>query len=207
MIVYKDIVSGDEIISDTWKLIETPGGVLWEVNCKKYVKGAESFPKCVPVCSVLYGSLTENPGIIELEGANPSAEEGGDEDYSGEGGGEMVHDIEVSFQLHWLKLDENGHETKPPKEQFKAHLKSYVKKVNNALKERGASEETIKEFQAGAPAAVKKILANYDNYDVLMGSSMNGDGIIIRHVLIDFREDGITPFATIWKHGLVPEKV
>lgn len=79
--------------------------------------------KCVPVCSVLYGSLTENPGIIELEGANPSAEEGGDEDYSGEGGGEMVHDIEVSFQLHWLKLDENGHETKPPKEQFKAHLK------------------------------------------------------------------------------------
>ncbi|KAG5300391.1 TCTP family protein [Histoplasma ohiense] len=183
MIVYKDIVSGDEIISDTWKLIETPGGVLWEVNCKKYVKGAENF---------------------QLEGANPSAEEGGDEDYSGEGGGEMVHDIEVSFQLNWLKPDENGQETKPPKEQFKAHLKSYVKKVNNALKERGASEETIKEFQAGAPAAVKKILANYDNYDVLMGSSMNGDGM---HVLIDFREDGITPFATVWKHGLVPEKV
>ncbi|EER37927.1 TCTP family protein [Histoplasma capsulatum var. duboisii H88] len=183
MIVYKDIVSGDEIISDTWKLIETPGGVLWECDCKKYARGAEKF---------------------QLEGANPSAEEGGEEDYSGEGGGEMVHDIEVSFQLNWLKPDENGQETKPSKEQFKAHLKSYVKKVNNALKERGASEETIKEFQAGAPAAVKKILANYDNYDVLMGSSMNGDGM---HVLIDFREDGITPFATVWKHGLVPEKV
>lgn len=79
--------------------------------------------KCVLICSVLYGSLTKNPDIIELEGANPSAEEGGEEDYSGEGGGEMVHDIEVSFQLNWLKPDENGQETKPSKEQFKAHLK------------------------------------------------------------------------------------
>jgi hypothetical protein len=31
--------------------------------------------------------------------------------------------------------------------------------------------------------------------------------ITSRYVLIDFREDGITPFATIWKHGLISEKV
>ena len=74
---------------------------------------------------------------------------------------------------------------------------------------------------------MKKLIANYDNYDVLMGSSMNPEGmyvsshlihasplglpanltVVARHVLIDFREDGITPFATIWKHGLVEEKV
>ena len=74
---------------------------------------------------------------------------------------------------------------------------------------------------------MKKIIANYDNYDVLMGSSMDPNGMyvssllfpglsllelpanitVVRHVLIDFREDGITPFATIWKHGLVEEKV
>lgn len=28
-----------------------------------------------------------------------------------------------------------------------------------------------------------------------------------RHILIDFREDGVTPFATLWKHGLVETKV
>lgn len=28
-----------------------------------------------------------------------------------------------------------------------------------------------------------------------------------RHVLIDFREDGVTPFATLWKHGLKGNKV
>lgn len=28
-----------------------------------------------------------------------------------------------------------------------------------------------------------------------------------RVVLIDFREDGVTPYATIWKHGLKEVKV
>ncbi|KAK2813881.1 hypothetical protein FQN50_000282 [Emmonsiellopsis sp. PD_5] len=177
MIIYKDIISGDEILSDTFKIIEAPGGVLWEVDCKKYVKGKENF---------------------KLEGANPSAEDGGDDEGDDDTPGEMVHDIEDQFQLNWLKDD------KPSKEQFKAHLKSYVKKVNNKLKEDGASEETIKAFQAGAAGAVKKILGNYDNYDVLMGKEMNPDGM---HVLIDFRDDGVTPYATIWKHGLSEMKV
>jgi hypothetical protein len=28
-----------------------------------------------------------------------------------------------------------------------------------------------------------------------------------RHILIDFREDGVTPYATLWKHGLEEMKV
>jgi hypothetical protein len=28
-----------------------------------------------------------------------------------------------------------------------------------------------------------------------------------RYVLIDFREDGVTPYATVWKHGLKETKV
>ncbi|KAL2220538.1 TCTP family protein [Thermoascus aurantiacus ATCC 26904] len=180
MIIYKDILSGDELFSDTFNIKEVDG-VLWEADCRKYLKGAETF---------------------QLEGANPSATgEDADEGGDGEGERKMVYDIEDQFRLVWLKAEEG---MKPSKEAFKAHLKSYVKKVNNKLKERGASEETIKEFQAGAPNAVKKILANYDNYDVLMGQSMDGDAM---HVLIDYREDGITPYATLWKHGLEEMKV
>jgi hypothetical protein len=97
-----------------------------------------------------------------------------------------------------------------------------MKKVLTKLTETGASEETIKEFKTNAPAGVKKILANYDNYDVLMGQSTDGDAMYVprlvnglvrsltclaRHVLIDFREDGVTPYATLWKHGLVEMKV
>ncbi|OKL56045.1 Translationally-controlled tumor protein-like protein [Talaromyces atroroseus] len=178
MIIYKDIISGDEIISDTFNLKEE-GPVLWTADCRKYLKGSESF---------------------QLEGANPSAE-GGDEDEGGEGAQTMVHDIEDQFRLVWLKTDEG---MKPSKEAYKSHLKTYVKAVNNKLKEKGASEETIKEFQSGAAAAVKKILGNYDNYDVLMGQSMDGNAM---HVLIDFRDDGVTPFATVWKHGLEEMKV
>ncbi|KAL1978608.1 hypothetical protein VTN31DRAFT_1467 [Thermomyces dupontii] len=180
MIIYKDIISGDELLSDNYKIKEVDG-VLWEADCRKYMKGQETF---------------------QLEGANPSAlGEDADDTAGGEGEQVMVHDIEDQFRLVWLKQEEG---MKPSKEAFKAHLKTYVKGVNNKLKEKGASEETIKEFQAKAPGAVKKILANYDNYDVLMGQSMDGNAM---HVLIDFREDGITPYATLWKHGLEEMKV
>jgi hypothetical protein len=30
---------------------------------------------------------------------------------------------------------------------------------------------------------------------------------LLRHVLIDFREDGVTPYATVWKHGFKEVKV
>jgi hypothetical protein len=31
--------------------------------------------------------------------------------------------------------------------------------------------------------------------------------IICRVVLLNYREDGVTPYVTIWKHGLIEEKV
>jgi hypothetical protein len=178
MIIYKDIVSGDELLADTFKIQEA-GPVLWECDCRKYLK-----------------SKNED---FQLEGANPSAEE--TEEGGGEGEAVMVHDIEDQFQLVWLKTEEG---MKPSKDAFKGHLKNYMKKVLNKLTEKGAPQEKIDEFKAGAPAAVKKLLSNYDNYDVLMGTSMDGDAM---HVLIDFREDGVTPYATLWKHGLEETKV
>ncbi|KAI5297328.1 major facilitator super transporter protein, partial [Ascosphaera pollenicola] len=170
-----DIFTGDEIIADTYKLIDVPGNALWEVDCKQYMKGKTDF---------------------QLEGANPSAEddeEGGDED----GEAKMVLDIEESFQLSKL-------ESKPSKDEFKKSLKSYIGRVNKKLKEQGAPEADIKEFQTNGTAAFKKIIANYDNYDVYFGSSFDPDGM---WVLIDYREDGTTPYATFWRHGLKGMKV
>lgn len=56
---------------------------------------------------------------VQLEGANPSAEEG--EDAGGEGESVMVHDIEDQFRLVWLKTEEG---LKPSKDAYKSHLKS-----------------------------------------------------------------------------------
>jgi hypothetical protein len=172
----QDIISGDEILSDTYKI--TPAEdcpILWETNCRKYTKKVgEDF---------------------ELAGANPSAEDAADDD-NGEAEMVMVHDIEDQFRLVWLKVEEG---LKPSKDAFKAHLKgmrlcrfsnvwthpanrptflAYIKKINKALTDKG-DEEAVKEFQKHAGAAMKKIIANYDDYDILMGQSMNGDAMYV----------------------------
>ncbi|KAL2827614.1 Mss4-like protein [Aspergillus cavernicola] len=178
MLIYQDIISGDEVLSDTFN-IKTVDNIFYECDCRKYLKRKNE--------------------DFTLEGANPSAE--GADDADEEGGEVMVHDIEDQFRLVWLKTEEG---MKPSKDAFKGHLKTYMKKVLAKLNEKGASKETVDEFKKNAPAAVKKILGNYDNYDVLMGTSMDGDAM---HILIDFREDGVTPYATLWKHGLEEIKV
>jgi len=179
MIIYTDIISGDELLADTYNVKEVDN-FFYEVDCKKYLKKKNE--------------------DFALEGANPSAE-GGDDEAGGDDDAVMVHDIEDQFRLVWLKTEEG---MKPSKDAFKSHLKVYAKKVLEAMTAKGKSAEDIDAFKKGAGAAVKKILGNYDNYDVLMGQSMNGDAM---HVLIDFREDGVTPYATLWKYGLEEMKV
>ena len=79
-----------------------------------------------------------------------------------------------------------------------------MKKVKEALKEKGAGEEEIKAFESGAQAYAKKIVSNFKEYEFLIGESMDPDGMV---VLLNYREDGITPYVTVWKHGLKEEKV
>ena len=69
----KDIVSGDEIISDSWKLIDIDD-VVYEVDCKMVTQGAEN---------------------INI-GANPSAEEG---EETLDEKPKQVNDVIHSFQL------------------------------------------------------------------------------------------------------------
>lgn len=138
---------------------------------------------------------------FQLEGANPSAEDG-DDDEGGEGEATMVHDIEDQFRLVWLKAEEGA---KPSKEDYKSHLKSmlrsfvfpcsaqftdflffntvYLKKLhkNAAPKFAQAENPTAAEdaWKKKAAGAMKKIIANWDNYDVLMGQSTDGDAMYV----------------------------
>lgn len=54
---------------------------------------------------------------------------------------------------------------------------AYMKKVKEALKEKGASEETISEFEKGAQSYAKKIVGNFKDYDFYIGESMDPDGM------------------------------
>jgi len=176
MIIYKDIVTGDEIISDTSKIIDAGNG-LWEIDGRMVKKGAENFV---------------------LDGANPSAE-GEDGDEGGEDGGASEPVLDLADQFRLQKLDGGL-----SKKAYQGELKKYMKNLVEKLKAKGTPEEDIKKFQSEAPAAAKKILANWDNYDVYQGESMEEGGM---YVLVDFREDGMTPYVTVWKWGLEEMKV
>lgn len=83
------------------------------------------------------------------------------------------------------------------------HL-DYMKRVKTTMKTKGASDEEVTAFEKGAQGYAKKIVTNFKDYDFYIGESMDPDGMV---VLMNYREDGVTPFVTIWKHGLTEMKV
>tara|TARA_R110002003_G_scaffold130_14_gene12248 strand:- start:1838 stop:2107 length:270 start_codon:yes stop_codon:yes gene_type:complete len=84
------------------------------------------------------------------------------------------------------------------------YVLGYMKAVKEKLKEKGADEAEIKDFESKAQGFAKKIIANFKDYDFYTGESMNPDGMV---VLMNYREDGVTPYVTVWKHGLTEMKV
>jgi len=169
MIIFKDLITGDEVMSDSYDLKEVDG-VVYEVDCQMITLGAETFDT----------------------GANASAEEAeeGVEDSS-----KQVNNVVNSFRLQQTSFD---------KKQYLSHLKGYMKSVKEKLKEKNAPEATITEFEKGAQAYAKKIIGNFKDYDFYTGETMDPDGMVL---LMNYREDGVTPFVTVWKHGLSEMKV
>ncbi len=111
---------------------------------------------------------------------------------------------------------------------------AYLKKVVEKLKEKGADEAKIKAFQTGATNYYTKVIKpNFKDFDFYTGESMDPDGMYVwlptslllfnflnriecliwltnvgdRVILLNYREDGMTPYVTIWKYGLKEEKV
>ncbi|KAK3659992.1 hypothetical protein LTR56_000918 [Elasticomyces elasticus] len=169
MIIFKDIITGDELISDSYDM-ELKDNVMYEINCTKITIG------------------TDNIDI----GANASAEEAeeGTEDSA-----QQVIDIVYSFRLNETSFD---------KKSYLGHLKQYMKKVKETMKANGASDESVQEFEKGAQGKAKEIVTNFKDYEFLIGESMDPDGMV---VLLNYREDGTTPYVSIWKHGLKEMKV
>lgn len=52
-----------------------------------------------------------------------------------------------------------------------------MKKVKEAMKEKGASDEEVKAFETGAQSYAKKIVSNFKDYDFYIGESMDPDGM------------------------------
>ncbi|MCJ1454585.1 hypothetical protein MMC28_004938 [Mycoblastus sanguinarius] len=155
MIIYKDLVSGDEIISDTWTLKEIDN-VVYEVDCKKVTKGAEN---------------------VDI-GANPSAEE---QEEALDEGTKQVIDVVDAFRLHFLGDEASGTRAFGTKKDFQSQLKGYLKKVVEKLKENGADDAKIKSFQTGVQGYyTKHIVPNFADLDFYTGESMDPDGMYVQ---------------------------
>ncbi|EFQ27121.1 hypothetical protein CGRA01v4_07568 [Colletotrichum graminicola] len=170
MIIYKDIITDDEIISDSYDLKDIDG-IVYEADCAMITEGA-----------------------VQIDtGANASAEEA---DEGVEDTEVKVNNIVHSFRLQSTQFDKKGYLT---------YLKGYMKAVKTALQEKGAPAEKITAFEKGAQAYVKeKLLPNFKDFEFYTGESMNPDGMV---VLLNYREDGVTPYIIVWQHGLTEMKV
>ncbi|THX53468.1 microtubule/calcium-binding protein [Aureobasidium pullulans] len=170
MLIYKDVISGDEMISDSFDL-KLVDGAVFEVDCSRITIGNDN---------------------IDI-GANPSAEDGGDEGTDDTASTEL--DVIHSFRLVPTSFD---------KKSYMGYLKQYIKKVKEHMKSRGASEDEIKEFETGVKTYVSSDTFKKFKYDFYTGESMDPDGML---VLLNYRADETTPYCVFWKHGLSEMKV
>ncbi|KAJ1070264.1 hypothetical protein K5549_006812 [Capra hircus] len=93
-----------------------------------------------------------------------------------------------------IVMNHNLQETSFTKEAYKKYIKDYMKSVKGKLEEQ--RPERVKPFMTGAAEQVKHIL-------FFIGENMNPDGTV---ALLDYREDGVTPYMIFFKDGLEMEK-
>ncbi|BGP37160.1 hypothetical protein JCM10450v2_001066 [Rhodotorula kratochvilovae] len=133
--------------------------------------------------------ITIKEGNVDI-GANASAEEAEETLEEGE---QRVNNIVHSFRLTETSFD---------KKSYMTYIKGYMKAVKAHLQ--ATNPDRVSVFEKGAATYVKKVLANINDWQFFTGESMNPDGMI---VLMNYREDGTTPYMVFWKDGLKEVKL
>ncbi|XP_066246849.1 translationally-controlled tumor protein homolog [Euwallacea similis] len=168
MRIYKDKLTGDEMFSDSYK-IKLLNEVVYEVY-GKYV--------------------TRKNGEIQLDGANPSAEEADEgTDDNDESGVDIVLNHRLKESLAF-----------PDKKSYTLYLKDYMKKLIPKLE-----KDEVDVFKNNVNTVMKDILSRFKDLQFFTGESMEIEGLV---GLLEFREiDGASvPVMMFFKHGLDEEK-
>ncbi|KAK6622964.1 hypothetical protein RUM43_008816 [Polyplax serrata] len=171
MRIYQDIFTGDEMFSDTYK-IKLVDEVLYEVTGKL---------------------IQRKMNDIQLEGANPSAEE------ENEGTDEAVESgVDIVLNHRLCETYAFG-----DKKSYTSYLKDYMKKLVSKLEE--SSPDQVEVFKTNMNKVMKDILGRFKELQFFTGESMDIDGMV---GLMEYREiDGESvPVMMFFKHGLKEEK-
>ncbi|KAG9127147.1 hypothetical protein FRC07_000474 [Ceratobasidium sp. 392] len=167
MLLYEDILTGDEVFSDAFPVKEVDD-IVYEIDC---------------------ALIIVKEGDVDI-GANPSAEE---QEEALESGATQVNNVVHSHRLEKTSFD---------KKSYLTYLKGYMKAVKTKLQE--SKPERVEAFEKGAAAYAKKIVANFKDFDFYTGANMNPEGMVL---LLNYREDGVTPYFIVWKDGLKEVKL
>ncbi|BGP29380.1 hypothetical protein JCM10296v2_001119 [Rhodotorula toruloides] len=133
--------------------------------------------------------ITIKEGEVNI-GANASAEEAEEALEEGE---QRVNNVVHSFRLTETSFD---------KKSYMTYLKGYMKAVKAHLQE--SNPDRIPAFEKGAAGFAKKVLGSFNDWQFFTGESMNPDGMV---ALMNYREDGVTPYMVFWKDGLKEVKL
>ena len=87
------------------------------------------------------------------------------------------------------------------KKDYQTYIKDYMKRIKAKLE--AEHPERVDVFVKGMPAVIKKVLGSFKDWEFYTGESMNPEGMA---VLLNYREDGVTPFFIFFKDGLIEEK-
>ena len=82
------------------------------------------------------------------------------------------------------------------------YIKGYMKKIKAHLET--SNPDRVKPFEKEAAEFIKGILGNFKDYEFYVGESMDPEGMV---ALLNYREDGVTPYFVLMKDGLKEEKL
>jgi len=156
MIVYRDIISGDEMLSDAYKLVpvidsegnEVPGLMMCESQLVSSGDGDIDVG-----CGNAFGGASEE----DAAGGAPT-------------GATMVNNIIHGFNYTETQIGSAS--------DFKAWIKEYMNAVRAALKAKGKEKEEIQAFMATATPIAKFFLKNFSGLQFYLGPSFNSETMV-----------------------------
>ena len=180
MKIFKDVLTGDEMLSDTFQMTSEYDDAILKVPSKNVPK--DSLGDVDVGCGNAFGGGEEEQQQAPQEGV------------------EMVLDVVQNGNLKQVNMS---------KKEFMAYIKDYFKKLIAYMEENG-KKDRVEGFKKGAQAFIKFIIPHFDDIELYTGDhGENDDGEIVGSVCISYWEDETAkgPMFFFFKDGLKEEAV
>ena len=180
MKIFKDVITGDEMLSDTFQMTVEYEDAIYKVPSKNRPK--------------------DDLGDVDVGCGDAFTKQEGEEEPSAPQGVEMVLDVIANSELKQVNMS---------KKEFMAYIKDYFKKIIAYLEENG-KKDRVDGFKKGAQAFIKFIVPKYDDIELYTGANgENDDGEIVGGICISYWEDEEAkgPMFYFFKDGLKEEAV